>query len=79
MASNGVGSEVEDYKVTLRRLALRDDRYIDGLLREERANAVLSGLAPREHALARVASLIALDAAPAVVHERGLGRPRRRV
>jgi 4-carboxymuconolactone decarboxylase len=59
-----VGSEVEDYKVTLRRLALRDDRYIDGLLREERANGVLSGLAPREHALARVASLIALDAAP---------------
>jgi 4-carboxymuconolactone decarboxylase len=55
---------VEDYKVTLRRLALRDDRYIDGLLREERANTVLSGLAPREHALARVASLIALDAAP---------------
>ena len=39
---------MEDYKVTLRRLALRDDRYIDGLLREERANAALSGLAPRE-------------------------------
>jgi alkylhydroperoxidase/carboxymuconolactone decarboxylase family protein YurZ len=55
---------VDDYKVTLRRLALRDDRYIDGLLRKERANAVLSGLAPREHALARVASLIAVDAAP---------------
>jgi alkylhydroperoxidase/carboxymuconolactone decarboxylase family protein YurZ len=55
---------VEDYKVTLRRLALRDDRYIDELLREERASTVLSGLAPKEHALARVASLIAVDAAP---------------
>ena len=55
---------MEDYKVTLRRLALRDDRYIDGLLREEHASTVLSGLAPKEHALARVASLIALDAAP---------------
>ena len=55
---------MEDYKVTLRRLALRDDRYIDGLLREERASTVLSGLAPKEHALARVASLIAVDAAP---------------
>ena len=55
---------VEDYKVTLRRLALRDDRYIDGLLRQERASTVLSGLAPKEHALARVASLIAVDAAP---------------
>jgi len=55
---------VEDYKVTLRRLALRDDRYIDELLRGERASTVLSGLAPKEHALARVASLIAVDAAP---------------
>ena len=55
---------MEDYKVTLRRLALRDDRYIDELLRGERASTVLSGLAPREHALVRVASLIALDAAP---------------
>ena len=54
---------MEDYKVTLRRLALRDDRYIDELLRGERASTVLSGLAPKEHALARVASLIAVDAA----------------
>jgi hypothetical protein len=57
-------AKVEDYKVTLRRLALRDDRYIDGLLREEHASTVLSGLAPKEHALSRVASLIAVDAAP---------------
>ena len=55
---------MEDYKVTLRRLALRDDRYIGELLRGERASSVLSGLAPKEHALALVASLIAVDAAP---------------
>lgn len=55
---------MDDYKVTLRRLALRDDRYIDELLRGERASTALSGLTPKEHALARVASLIAVDAAP---------------
>ena len=43
---------------------MRDDRYIDALLSEERANATLAGIDPRSHALARVAALIALDAAP---------------
>jgi 4-carboxymuconolactone decarboxylase len=55
---------VEDYKLTLRRLALRDDRYIDAVLAEEGAGPVSSGLDPRTHALVRVASLIAIDAAP---------------
>jgi 4-carboxymuconolactone decarboxylase len=55
---------VEDYKLTLRRLALRDDGFIDALLAEERASPALSGLDPRSHALARIATLIALDAAP---------------
>jgi 4-carboxymuconolactone decarboxylase len=55
---------VEDYKLTLRRLAMRDDRYIDALLSEDRANATLAGIDPRSHALARIAALIALDAAP---------------
>jgi hypothetical protein len=35
---------VDEYKLTLRRLALRDDRYIDALLREETANVTLAGL-----------------------------------
>jgi 4-carboxymuconolactone decarboxylase len=57
-------SGVEDYKLTLRRLALRDDLYIKGLLAEERASPVLSGLDPGAHALVRIATLIAVDAAP---------------
>jgi 4-carboxymuconolactone decarboxylase len=55
---------VDEYKLTLRRLALRDDRYIDALLSEEQANVTLAGLDPRSHALARIAALIAMDAAP---------------
>ena len=55
---------MEDYKLTLRRLALRDDLFIDGVLAEERKSPVLSGLDPRSHALARIATLIAVDAAP---------------
>ena len=56
---------MDEYKLTLRRLALRDDRYIDALLGEERANVTLAGIDSRSHALTRVAALIALDAAPA--------------
>jgi 4-carboxymuconolactone decarboxylase len=56
---------VDEYKHTLRRLAVRDDRYIDALLSEEQANVTLAGIDSRSHALARVAALIALDAAPA--------------
>ena len=56
---------MDEYKLTLRRLALRDDRYVDALLKEEQANVTLAGLDARSHALARIAALIALDAAPA--------------
>jgi 4-carboxymuconolactone decarboxylase len=55
---------VNDYKLTLRRLALRDDGYIDALLGEECANTKLSGIDARSHALLRIAALIAIDAAP---------------
>ena len=55
---------MEDYKLTLRRLALRDDRFINALLAEEPASPVLSGLDPGSHALARIAAMIAMDAAP---------------
>jgi 4-carboxymuconolactone decarboxylase len=55
---------VDEYKLTLRRLALRDDRYIDAVLSEERANATLAGIDARSHALVRIAALIAIDAAP---------------
>lgn len=56
---------MEEYKLTLRRLALRDGRYIDAVLGEEQANVTLSGIDARSHALSRIAALIALDAAPA--------------
>ena len=55
---------MHDYKATLRRFALRDDRYIDSLLAEERAGAAEAGIDPRAHALVRVGALIAIDAAP---------------
>ena len=52
------------YKETLRRLAVRDDRYIDSLLRANRDEASLAGMDCRSHALARIGALIALDAGP---------------
>jgi 4-carboxymuconolactone decarboxylase len=55
---------VGDYRLILRRLALRDDRYIDTLLAEEASAAVQSELDPRGFALARIGALIAADAAP---------------
>jgi 4-carboxymuconolactone decarboxylase len=60
----GYGDAVEDYKVTLRRLAVRDDRYIEGLLQADTANATLAGLDDRAHSLIRIAALVALNAAP---------------
>ena len=55
---------MDDYKLTLRKLALRDDRFIDSLLSEGRASASASGIEPLPHALLRIAALIAIDAAP---------------
>ena len=55
---------MDEYKLILRRLALRDDRYIDALLRAECSDAALAGIDPRSHALLRIAALIAMDAAP---------------
>ena len=55
---------MDDYKLTLRKLALRDDRFIDSLLSQNRASACVSGIDPLPHALLRLAALIAIDAAP---------------
>jgi 4-carboxymuconolactone decarboxylase len=55
---------VGDYRLTLRRLALRDDRYIDTLLANEASAAAQSELDARGHALAKIGALIAADAAP---------------
>lgn len=56
---------MEDYQVMLRKLALRDERYIDGLLQIERASPTVSGIDERAHALIRIGALIALNAAAA--------------
>jgi hypothetical protein len=53
-AWNGEAEVVVDYKTTLRRLALRDDRYIESLLADERESAAISKIDPRSHALVRV-------------------------
>jgi 4-carboxymuconolactone decarboxylase len=63
--SNEHSSQVDDYKVTLRKLAVRDDRYIEGLLQTDRASATISGLDDRSHALVRIGVLVALNATPA--------------
>jgi 4-carboxymuconolactone decarboxylase len=55
---------VDEYKVTLRKIAVRDDRYIEALLQNDRASATLAGLDDRSHALIRIAALISANAAP---------------
>ena len=53
-----------DYKTTLRKLALRDDRYIEALFPPRGAGADESGLDARSRALVQIAALVAVDAAP---------------
>lgn len=53
---------MEDYQRTLRKLAVRDEQYIEALLQTDRANPTLSGIDERAHALIRIGALIALDA-----------------
>ena len=43
---------------------IRDDRYIESLLAEDRIGAAEAGIEPRAHALIRVGALIAMNAAP---------------
>jgi alkylhydroperoxidase/carboxymuconolactone decarboxylase family protein YurZ len=55
---------VQDYKTTLRRLALRDDQFIEALLANDQESAAVSKIDRRSHALVRVGALIAMNAAP---------------
>jgi 4-carboxymuconolactone decarboxylase len=55
---------VQDYRTTLRRLALRDDEFIESLLAGDRESAAASGIDRRSHALVRLGALIARNAAP---------------
>jgi alkylhydroperoxidase/carboxymuconolactone decarboxylase family protein YurZ len=59
----GCGGTVETHEDTLRRLSIRDDAYVDALLGEA-ANVDASTLDGKTHALAGIAALVAIDAAP---------------
>jgi 4-carboxymuconolactone decarboxylase len=59
-----MGLAVEDHEETLRKLAIRDDAYIDRIVGDDRRNLDESGLDEKTRALVRIAGLIALDAAP---------------
>ena len=55
---------VTDYEDKLRKLSVRDDAYVERLLADDYANEAASSLDGKTHALARVAALVAIDAAP---------------
>jgi 4-carboxymuconolactone decarboxylase len=55
---------VNDHEETLRKLAIRDNAYIDRMLGDDRQNLDESDLDEKTHALVRLAGLIAIDAAP---------------
>jgi alkylhydroperoxidase/carboxymuconolactone decarboxylase family protein YurZ len=55
---------MSDYRTILRRLALRDDRYIELVLAEEAESVALSGLDCRTHSLVRIGALVAMDGPP---------------
>ena len=55
---------VDEYKDTLRKIAVRDDRYIEAVLQNDTANATLASLDDRTHALVRIAALVSANAAP---------------
>jgi 4-carboxymuconolactone decarboxylase len=59
------GSQLDDYRCTLRKLAVRDDRYMEALLQsDDRESAARAGIDPQAHALVRMGALIAVNAAP---------------
>jgi 4-carboxymuconolactone decarboxylase len=55
---------MDDFQVTLRRLTVRDDRFVNELLSSDETCAESSHLDAKTHALVRIGALIALDAAP---------------
>jgi 4-carboxymuconolactone decarboxylase len=57
-------SAVRDHEETLRKLAIRDDAFVESILARERESVSASGLDAKTHALVRVGALIAIDAPP---------------
>lgn len=54
---------MDDHEATLRKLSIRDDAFIESMLACEQANEIASTLDGKQHALVRIAALIAVDAA----------------
>ena len=55
---------VSEFEETLRKLAVRDDAYVDSLLADDHAGATASRLDEKTRALVRVGALVAVDATP---------------
>jgi 4-carboxymuconolactone decarboxylase len=53
---------VQKHEITLCKVAIADDGYVEEVLANDRANLSASTLDPKTHALARIAALIAIDA-----------------
>ena len=56
--------EMVDYRETLRRLALNDERFVESVLGMGRDTVEVSRLDQKTHALVRLAASLAIDAAP---------------
>jgi alkylhydroperoxidase/carboxymuconolactone decarboxylase family protein YurZ len=55
---------MDPFDVTLRRLTIRDQAFVERVQGDEAGNVAASGLDPKTHALVRIGALIALDAGP---------------
>ena len=53
---------MQKHEITLCKVAIADDGYVEEVLANDRANLSASMLDPKTHALARIAALIAIDA-----------------
>ena len=57
---------MQKHEITLCKIAIADDRYVEEVLSNDRANLTASTLDAKAHALVRLGALIAIDAeAPA--------------
>ena len=56
---------VDSYETTLRKLAVRDEEFVESVLADDEANLRQSALDPKTHALVRLGALVAAQAAPA--------------
>ena len=60
----GDAIRLEDFELTLRRLAVRDERFFHEALDGEEGSLVASRLDRKTHSLAQITALVAIDASP---------------